>query len=395
MNTDGTNDMGVDVSGFSWDGEQLDYPSDPQKQTDGKTKTAGEPKSTTVKTEEGTGATQDEIEFRTEMEKHFAGETSEDDVQNNNEEGTTESETEPAETNKEPEQDDLAPLKEVMSILEENGLADFDEEDLNELDSDDKIVDLLSKSVQQRIDSGIENYLSRVPESVANIVKIALNDGDVHGFIKKYYSDSKATDLRSLDLTKEENQVVAMRTLLREEGYPEGAIETQIDMLKDTNQLESMSTIKVNVWSKNREQAEAAELKRAQDAKIQQKMREQEMKKAYNEIVEAKDGISGVTFTPKEKKSLASYVMDRSISLEGGGVVSPFEAQLKQVFADPGQTAVLAKLLMKMKNNKFDFSFLEKKAKTEATKSVRTAFTRSKTKNNKSESLMGDDTDFL
>ena len=254
----------------------------------------------------------------------------------------------------------------VANFLKEKGFIDFELEEGDELDeagAEQLIEDAFDESVETRLEQTIAN----LPDSVKNLVKFAAKGGDVDEYLANVSKTSSQGLSKNLDMTKEANQEKFMRYKLAQEGNDEEYIDFQIETMKDSGKLESLSTKAFEPWKKKEEEKDA-ELVKGQSQKIQQaKQNALNFKRDITKHVGEIGEINGLKFTRQDTKELPDYITSATETLEDGRQISPFYKELGEALRDKDKILVVAKLL---KSN-FNFKDIEKAATTKVTQNVK------------------------
>lgn len=253
-----------------------------------------------------------------------------------------------------------------LEFLKEKGIVEFELEEGQEL-TDDLAEEILEDSYEDAIESRLEESMENLPDVVKNIVKFAAKGGDVASFISNMVKSSPVGINKDLDLETEENQKLVIKTKLKEDGYDDEYIESNIEFLKDSGKLESTSKkFFPDIVSRQDKMAEA-EAKQAQKAQAEAKERKRKYKGELSQYLGEVKDLDGITISRRDKTELPSYISDNSVKLEGGGTVSQMQKDLYDALQDKNKVLKLAKIL----RDDFDFSSIKKSEKSKVTKEIK------------------------
>lgn len=253
----------------------------------------------------------------------------------------------------------------VANFLKEKGFIDFELEEGEELDeagAEQLIEDAFDDSVEQRL----EQTIASLPDSVKNLVKFAAKGGDVDEYLASVSKTSSEGVSKNLDMTKESNQEKFMRYKLAQEGNDEEYIDFQIETMKDSGKLESLSSKAFGAWKKTQDTKDqelvTAQKERVEAAKKTALTFKRDITKHVSEV---KD-INGLKFSRQDARELPDYITNATEQVNGKQT-TPFYKELSEALKDKDKVLVMAKLL---KSN-FSFKDIEKAAATKVAKEVK------------------------
>ena len=266
----------------------------------------------------------------------------------------------------------------ILNSLKEKGLIDFELEEGEELD-EELADELIEDKWEESVDNKVKELLTTLPEKARNIIQYAINGGNVDEYLESLTSDTGLP--LDVNLEKEENQILVLKHLLRLEDKDEEEIETEIDYLKDSGKLKSISEKKFNKYKSEIESTERDLLKQQELAKEAEKKAIKEVKARVSTFVSTNDEIEGIKFTKEDKKVLASYMNDKVVKLNNGNILTTMQ---KELFIDlPKNEKALIQLATLLRNRNedgtFNFESIIKKATTEVSQTVRQNLRRNKT----------------
>ena len=259
-----------------------------------------------------------------------------------------------------------------MTKLKEKGLADFELEEGEEL-TDEMAEEILEDSYENAVEKRVGELFADIPQSVKDIVKFAIDGGNVDALFTKMKSQPALTITKDMDLEDETNQMSVIRLQKQAEGEDSETTETYIEFLKDSGKLKSMSEKVHAKLLENKNKVAKAEADRQAKIKEQNKKNERLFKKELTEFVNTTEQINGVALTKNDKKTLPNY-MSEKIKLEDGRVTTKMHQDLYNALQDKEKSALLAKILQ----SDFDFTDIAKAEKTKYSKEVKGDLNRSK-----------------
>lgn len=241
--------------------------------------------------------------------------------------------------------------KATLELLKEKGLINYELQEGEEL-TDELADEILEDNWDASIIEGVEAIIKDLPAPVKDLVKYATQGGDINVLLSKMIAHATSEVNKDTDMTSEENQVKAVATDLKAQGYDQEYIDTHIQFLKDSGKLETISTKAFDKITAKQETERSEEVARAEFNKADKKEKAKAYKAKVNEFVSSIEEVGGLTLNKEDKSgNLASYIADAKVTLKDGRVISQFQSDLFAVMADVGKTALLAKLI------KSDFDF--------------------------------------
>lgn len=269
--------------------------------------------------------------------------------------------------------------KSTLEFLKEKGLVSFELEEGEEL-TDDKAEAILEDSYEKAVEDGIEEMIKDLPESVKQLIKYASKGGSVEQLLTKMATGASSDINATTDMTVEENQIKAVQMDLQAQGYDKEYIEAQIEFLKSSGKLGSISKVASEKIIKAQEKEKADEVERV--ARIAQAKKEnaRKLKADLATKINSNLEVKGLTLSSKSDKDLPAYITDANVELQDGRVISDFQADLFKVMADPEKTLLLAKLV----KSDFDFSSIVNKKVTKEARQLQKDLENSKDLNLKS-----------
>lgn len=301
-----------------------------------------------------THATTEEEEEEIEHEFNFGETTSEDEEESEEEEKE--------QTN---QKTTKVSSKSTLEFLKEKGLINFElgeGEELTDELAEEKLEDFLDDSIA----AGVDEMIKDLPDALKNMIKFVNNGGDFATLLTKMSSNVSSSINKNTDMTKEENQVLAISADLKEQGYDDEYIETHIQVLKDTGKLETMSSKSFKKITTKQSVEEQAELDRVAKAKEETKKKQREFKTKLTTHISSLKEVKGLPLSVNDQKELPAYISDVNVQLADGRVTTGLQKDLFSIFGDKDKLVLLAKLV----KSEFDFSSIAKKEVSKFSKEV-------------------------
>lgn len=262
--------------------------------------------------------------------------------------------------------------KYVLDFLKQKGLVNFEESD-EELTEED-YGQILEDSYEEAVDKKVSDMFSDIPDSVKNLVKYAINGGNVEELLSKMVQNTKSPIKKGMDLENEKNQELIVKTSRELDGEDSETTESYIEFLKESGKLGSIASKLYEKVIQKQQQEETKDLEKVNEEKKLLKERQRQYKNDLSSFFKENKEIKGVKIGLNESKELPSYIADSVVSLEDGRKVSMMQRDLFNALQDKSKIAIIAKLL----RNDFDFSDIVNSEKTKYSKEIRQNLQRSK-----------------
>lgn len=252
-----------------------------------------------------------------------------------------------------------------LNQLKERGLADFELEEGEEL-TDERAAELIEDSYEQGLEKRMGDMLAELPPVTRDLVKFAVNGGNESEFLAKLKNQPSVTAItKDMDLSDEKNQELVIRKQLESEDHDQEYIDSNIEFLKESGKLATLSEKYHQKIIARDEKQRAADLKAIEDRKKASKESLRKFKKDLASHLETTQEYKGFKFGKNDAKELPSYISEPKIQTDNGAV-SEFQRDLFNVLQNKEKSVLLAKLI----KSDFDFSPVEKSTKTKQTKKV-------------------------
>lgn len=257
----------------------------------------------------------------------------------------------------------------TLEFLKISGALEVSEEDLEEfksLDEEDQkqvVKDYFEEAVENRFTESIKE----LPESVKNIVKYAVNGGNITNLLNNMFKNRANGVSEDIDIEEESSQITVVKQKLIEEEYDEDYITSQIEYLKDSGKLKVTASKYFEKYKADKLANESKEVERLEEERKLNKQRQIDFRKDLAQYVSSNEDIKGFRLSKKDVAEIPEYISAQSIKLQNGTVTSPFYKDFLEAMKDKDKLVVMATLL----RNNFDFTSLQKSIGTKVTKTLK------------------------
>lgn len=257
----------------------------------------------------------------------------------------------------------------TLEFLKISGALEVSEEDLEEfksLDEEDQkqvVKDYFEEAVENRFTESIKE----LPESVKNIVKYAVNGGNITNLLNNMFKNRANGVSEDIDIEEESSQITVVKQKLIEEEYDEDYITSQIEYLKDSGKLKVTASKYFEKYKADKLANESKEVERLEEERKLNKQRQIDFRKDLAQYVSSNEDIKGFKLSKKDVAEIPEYISAQSIKLQNGTVTSPFYKDFLEAMKDKDKLVVMATLL----RNNFDFTSLQKSIGTKVTKTLK------------------------
>lgn len=277
----------------------------------------------------------------------------------------------------------------TANLLKEKGIIDFELEEGEEL-TDELADELIEDGFDTAVDNKLKDLFDGLPDVVRQMVKYSKDGGDPMRFISTMLQ-TQATGLTvNMDLSSEANQEAVVKAMLKEQDYDDEYIEIHIETLKDSNKLEAISKKQYKAWEDKQIKANEELVIKQEEKKIQDKENLRKEKTKLNSTLSSLSDVGGIKLSPKDKKELPSYMVDKSVPLKNGTAITALQKDVWEALGNETTALQLAKLLRsKKEDGSFDFTKLELNIKTKVVKEIKDNVQRNKNDNTPQRSVNG------
>lgn len=259
----------------------------------------------------------------------------------------------------------------TLNMLQEKGFLEFELEEGEEL-TEEKAAEVLEDSLDTLFEERIEELFTDMPDVVKEMNKFVLKGGDINTFLATVATQKSTGLSEDMDMTEEANQELVLRHTLQEEGHDEEYITSQIEFLKDSKQIEKISTKHFKKWETKAKAEKQAVLKSQADRQAAEKEQRRQLKSKVSTFLKETDEVTGFTVTKQDKKVLPNYMSDRTVKLQNGNQITGMQRDLMRVLNSPTGSVQIAKLLKAAsEDGELNFDEISKTTETKVTKKVR------------------------
>jgi hypothetical protein len=256
--------------------------------------------------------------------------------------------------------------KDTLEFLKEKGLVDYELEEGTEL-TDDLADEILEDNWDASIIAGVEETIKDLPDALKELIKYSAKGGDFTELLSKMTTQTVSGINKDTDMEVESNQVLAISLDLKDQGYDQEYIDTQIEFLKESGKLAGISKKAFEKKIAKQDSDIQETVKQAEKRKEVEKEAQKTYKKDITVQISSLNDIKGLVLNRQDKEVLPSYISDANIKLQDGRTVTKFQQELFSIFGDKEQTILLAKLV----KDKFDFSSITNKEITKFSKGIK------------------------
>lgn len=251
------------------------------------------------------------------------------------------------------EDDDNSPFLTFAKFLDENGIADYDEENFE--DSEAGLLAMVDKSVEK----GVKAYKDNIPEDAKKFLEYLEAGGDPKQYVENSQSIPNYRGLSDDMLTKESVQKALVTDWMRLQGYSEEEISESLQDYEESGILEKQAKrIHPKLVGKQKEYEDNI-LNTQKEEHQKQIEAHKEYIEGIKKSIDSAEDIAGIPITKKAKDEFFKYVTESN--KEGKTKL------LQDIEADPDAQLKMAWFMY----NKFDFSKIETKAKTKVSSKLR------------------------
>ena len=246
------------------------------------------------------------------------------------------------------ETDEDSTFSPFVEELYNEGVLDFDE---NEEYNDD--IEGFAKIVDYTVSKKVKDKLDSIPPTLREAIRIAEEGGDWLEIVDA----SSEVDYSHVDMDDEDNYSILIEEYLQDQELDSDEIDEMIQSYRESNTLQKQAKMAQKYLIRRREQSILEATNRQNEAiKAKQRQAEEVQNNIKSKILSL-DEIAGFEISKKEKQNLIDYIF-KPVNRQG-------ETQVQvDMKVDDTMSIKQAYLMMK----KFDFSQVEKKAKTNTTR---------------------------
>ena len=264
-----------------------------------------------------------------------------------------EEEEEDEEEEEEDDEDSDSPFRTFASFLHEKGIADYDPKEFE--DSEEGLLKMMDTTVKK----SIEKYKESVPKAAKEFLEYLEAGGDPKSYVEKSTAMPNYKALSEDALGKESVQKALIGDWLASEGYTDEEIDEMIEDFEESGLLEKQAKRVHPKLVKKQENYEGSILQEQQRAREEQIKAHEDYIADIKKTIDEADEIAGFDLPARKKEEFFKYIT--TVNKEGKTKL------LADIEADPKAQLKMAWLMY----NKFDFSKIEKKVKTNVSSKLR------------------------
>lgn len=259
----------------------------------------------------------------------------------------------------------------TLNLLKGKGFIEYELEEGEEL-TDEKAGEILEDSLDGLFEERIEELFKDVPDIVKEMNKFVLKGGDINVFLQTVATQNTTGLTEGMDLEDEANQELIVRHGLKEEGYDDEYITSQIEFLKDSKQIEKISTKQFKKWEDKNKAEQTAILQSQKTKQDLDKTQRRALKAKVTTFLDETEEVTGFTVTKEDRKVLPNYMSDRTVKLDNGNQITGMQKDLMRVLNSPTGSVQIAKLLKTAsEEGELNFEEINKTTETKVVKKVR------------------------
>ena len=261
--------------------------------------------------------------------------------------------------------------KQTLEFLKEKGLVDYELEEGKVL-TEEEAEHLIEDSWEKALEAEVESTIKDLPQDIKDLIKFASKGGNVGELLGKMVQHATSGITKNSDIENEDVQVLAITMDLKNQGYDQEYIDSQVEFLKDSNKLGIISKKSFDKIVAEQEAETAGQVQRQKENIESRKKQAREYKTNITTHINSLNEMGGLPISKQDKTVLPTYISEPTVELQDGRFVSEMQADLFKVMADKDKIVLLAKLL----KTDFDFSAIERRKQTQAARGVREAVER-------------------
>jgi len=250
-------------------------------------------------------------------------------------------------------EDETSQLSVIANFLKDEGIVDFDEEEFE--DSEEGF----QKIIQNEISKGIEKYKQDLDPLAQEFIEYVDKGGDPQKFVQQTSDvDFSKIDVKMIE-GKENLQKQLVAELMRREGFNQDEILSDIQDFVDGGLIGKRANRALSKLKTMQTKQRKALLKEQETAALKREEEHKTFLSSLKEDIESREEIAGFNLG-KKKKDFYDYITKPDRKTGKTRLVMDSEkdedSQLKMAW---------------LYYNKFDFTKIEKKARTKATSSLK------------------------
>lgn len=256
----------------------------------------------------------------------------------------------------------------ALNYLRNMGYINDWEEDVRNYSEDDLDVFIQSK-MDNMVNDRLRGALQQLPDIVQQLNEFALSGGDVRTFFSQIAQQNQQGIVEGMDLSDPYNQETVVYNTLQSQGYPQEYIQSQIEFLKSSNNLQNHANVYYNQFIANRREQLNAMVQYQQQQEYQARQAFAQQRHALDSYVQSINEVAGLSLSLRDKKELTDYMLTPAYTLEDGSTITQLQKDLYYDLIQNQETAIQLALLLKNRNSdgSLNLSSIKRQVETEIT----------------------------
>lgn len=256
----------------------------------------------------------------------------------------------------------------TLNYLRNMGYINDWEEDVRNYSEDDLDV-FIQDRMDNMVNEKLRGALQQLPDIVQQLNEFALSGGDVRSFFSQIAQQNQQGIVEGMDLSDPYNQETVVYNTLQSQGYPPEYIQSQIEFLKSSNNLQNHANVYYNQFIANRKAQLNAMVQQQQQKEYQARQAFAKQRQALDSYVQSINEVAGLPLSLRDKKELTDYMLTPAYTLEDGSTITQLQKDLYYDLLQNKETALQLALLLKNRNSdgSLNLSSIKRQVETEVT----------------------------
>lgn len=234
-----------------------------------------------------------------------------------------------------------------------------------------RFFELQDAEIEARVEETFEAFGENMDEDGKAFLRFKQNGGNTQDFFKVYNSQNSFL-LEDIDTRDEGDQDIIIKHYLRTvDSVEEDEIIDKIDWLGENGKKKAYAERYLKKLKETEEENKKNLALQVERASIQ---REENTKKFNAELqseLSKIDSVGSFSFNKVDKKDLVEYITKPSVKIGKNKFITPFQAELGEIFRAEGDKKQNLLLLAKLVKTNFDVKDLLESAKTKVVKEAK------------------------
>lgn len=260
----------------------------------------------------------------------------------------------------------------ALEYLRKQGYINDWDEDVRNYSEDDLDV-FIQDRMDDMVNAKLRGALQQLPDIVQQLNEFALSGGDVRTFFSQIAQQNQRGIVEGMDMTDPYNQETVVYNTLQSQGYPPEYIQSQIEFLKTSNNLQSHANAYYNQFIAQRRAQMDAMVKKQQEQEYRARQAFAQQRQALDSYVQSVNEVAGLPLSLRDKKELTDYMLTPAYTLEDGSTITQLQKDLYYDLIQNQETAVQLALLLKNRNSdgSLNLSSIKRQVETEVTRKTK------------------------